>query len=89
MSKYIKTERVLKPNEVLVGTQDSARRKAGDFIKVAYIARNFSDIDYMVGYDFQRRDFSECRHARLVNETRPATKEEITLFKMGKTNINE
>jgi hypothetical protein len=83
MSQYIKEEKTLKEKQLLVGTINSARRKVGDFIRIAYVT------GLMVGYDFNGKDFSECKQARLLKETREPTKEEILLYKMGKTNVNE
>jgi hypothetical protein len=89
MSKYFKEEKILKEHQLLVGTVNSARRKVGDFIRIAYVFRGFSDTGLMVGYDFNGKDFSECKQARLLKETREPTKEEILLYKQGKINIYE
>lgn len=84
-SKYF-NDRKLKVNEVVVNLVDTDKRKKGDFLKVAYISREYG-IDFLVGYDYQGKKFSECRHKRLLEETREATKDEIRLFLKGKINI--
>lgn len=82
MSKYFKKER-LKENTIMVATEDAARRKEGDFIRISYL------MDRRIGYEFQENDFSECGRTRFLKETRFATIEEIELFKKGKLNLNE
>jgi hypothetical protein len=89
MPKYFKPERKFKENELLTSTVNSARRKRGDLIKIAYVARVYSADDFLVGYDFHKNEFSECSHKRLMEETRPATPDEVILYKKGKRNINE
>ena len=85
-SKYFK-ERRLQENELFVSIVDTDKRKKGDFLKVAYISREYG-IDFLVGYDYHKKKFSECRHKKLLEQTRSATQDEIKLFLKGKININ-
>jgi len=88
MSKYFKV-RKLKEGELLVNLKETNKRKPGDFLKVIYVSRENSKIDLMVGYEFNKKGFSECRQSKLVRETREPTLQEYDLYKQGKFNIHE